>query len=543
MCIDDADKNGVALGRIYLLADPTSTKKAGAKTSYALTLVAAGYARVDARHAAEKPSSEISELQEAQANALAEQRCMWSVPETVAEEELRQSGGGRGGRDRDANGEDGFAEEEETEVDMSRLAVTGPRTKGPSLRGDEERVTVRVCEISDGVNFFVHVVSESRTKLLQSIEQQMAAFASTRLPNGDADAAPSVSTPEVKKGQLVLALFDDRSGSGPAWFRARVEEVEGGGKKARVQFIDYGNRAVVSVSEIATVESSSSSSASKGNGVYFAQPPLALECSLAFLSPPSLAEDVHGDGLIRAAGLSLGDLTWDRELSMQIFGREYASGRLLVALYDDIVHDAKAEEGDAPSAEDAEKGAVSDNVFDGEGEESRKRRAALSLSQRVLSVNELVLMDGLARISRSSTRMLPRIAVPVQGKAGAGKVDRVLSPLAADLLVYLEEAQKCARRAHVSIPLLPSIAFCGNHLLSPLSSASHQSTLLNITHPLLFSFYLFRQTCSDTVTLLTRTRRERTTGRRREKRRIETPRPSRLFQMIGQHRIAQRGLV
>ena len=444
MCIDDVDKNGVALGRIYVLAESSTGKKAS-KSAYALMLVAAGLARVDARHAAEKPSSEVSDLQDAQALALAEERAMWSVPETVAEEEQRQSGG----RGRDAQNEDGYADEmEEPELDMSRLGVVGgARTKGPSLRGDEERVAVRLCEITDGVTFFVHIVSESRLKSLQAVEQQMVTYAATRPAAGDLGAAVPVAF-EAKKGQLVLALFDDRSGSGPVWFRAKVEEVEVGGKKARVQFIDYGNRAVVSMSEIASVDTPSSSSASKSTSVYFSQAPLAIECSLAFLSPPSEAEDRNGDGLIRAAGMSLGDLTWDRDLSMQILGREYATGKLLVALYDDIVHAEKAEEGDDAAGADAEKSELSENVFDGEGEESRKKRAALSLSQRVLSVNELLLMDGLARISRSSTRMLPKVQAPGRG---ANKFDKALSPLAASLLVQLEEAQEYARRAHVSL--------------------------------------------------------------------------------------------
>ena len=425
------------------------------KTPYALTLVSAGLARVDTRHAAEKPSTEITELQQAQAAALNEQKAMWSVPETVAEEEMRQSGGGRGGRDQ---GEEyaGDVDEEDMDLDVSGLAVSASSSaggkKGPSLRGDEEKATVRLCEITDGVTFFVHVVSDIREKQRQAVEQQMATYASSRpvLSLTSTEEVPT-SSPEVKKGQLVLALFDDRSGSGPVWYRAKVEEVETGGRKARVQFIDYGNRAIVSMSEIAAVESSSSSSASKS--VYFSVPPLAVECSLAFLSAPTQAEDVGGEGLIRAAGLCLGDLTWDRDLTMQVFGREYASGKLLVALYDDKVQ----EKGDEETAHEEKKPEESENVFDGEGEESRLKRAALSLSQRVLSVNELLLMDGLARISRSATRMLPKVggsrAPPPQVSGGGNKRDRAppsLSPLAAALLVHMEEAQKYARRAHVS---------------------------------------------------------------------------------------------
>ena len=416
--------------------------------------MAAGLARVDARHALEKPSSEVTDLQEAQASALAEGKAMWSVPETVAEEETRQSGGyRRGDRDQvDESGYNGEGETEDLDIDASGITISSgsANKKGPSLRGDEERITVRMCEISDGVTFFVHVISEARQQQLKTVEQQLATFAATRptVPLG-AEAPPVVYT-EVKKGQLVLALFDDQSGSGPAWYRAKVEDIEAGGKKARVQFIDYGNRANVSTSEIAAVEGASASSSSATKSAHFAVSPLAVECQLAFLSPPSQAEDVDGTGLIRASGLCLGDLTWDRELSMQIYGREYTSGRLLVALFDDKTK----EEVDDEETTDDKKDEESENVFDGEGEESRKRRAALSLSQRVLSVNELVLMDGLARISKSATRMLPRggARAPQPPSGGGGKRDRAppsVSPLAAAFLVHMEEAQLYARRAHV----------------------------------------------------------------------------------------------
>jgi hypothetical protein len=216
----------------------------------------------------------------------------------------------------------------------------------------------------------------------------------------------------------------------------------------------------MTTAEIAAVEStsSSSSSASKnGGGVYFSVAPLAIECSLAFLSAPSEAEDQDGSGLIQAAGLSLGDLTWDRELSMQVFGRERESGRLLVALYDDRVKEVVEKDGaEVDDKEENQEGdevkeKISENVFDGEGEESRARRAAISESQRVLSVNELILMDGLARVSRSASRLVPRSG---GGGRGGGRGDKrglpPMSPLATNLLSHLEEAMKYARRAHVS---------------------------------------------------------------------------------------------
>lgn len=319
--IDDSDKNGVVLGRIYAISDSASKGGKALKSPYALSLVAAGYARVDVRHALERPSSEMTELQEAQKVAIEGRRAMWSVEETVAEEVDRQSGRSRNSRNgqEDENNDEG---EDVVDAEVSKLAVSngGGKSKGPSLRGDEEKVKVRLCEITDGCSFFVHVMSEVRQKQLKSVEQQMTAFAATHSlpvpPSEGSDPIPTRAL-DVKKGQLVLAQFDDRSGSGPTWFRAKVEEVEPGQKKARVQFIDYGNRAIVNTAEIAAVDSSSpSSSASKS--AYFVAPPLAIECSLAFLSAPSLAEDQGGDGLIIAAGRSLGDLAWDRDLSMQV---------------------------------------------------------------------------------------------------------------------------------------------------------------------------------------------------------------------------------
>lgn len=62
------------------------------------------------------------------------------------------------------------------------------------------------------------------------------------------------SAVEVKRGALVAALFDD--GSGPAWFRARIEgrvEGEGGKQLQKVTFVDFGNRADLPMSRYISV--------------------------------------------------------------------------------------------------------------------------------------------------------------------------------------------------------------------------------------------------------------------------------------------------
>jgi hypothetical protein len=206
----------------------------------------------------------------------------------------------------------------------------------------------------------------------------------------------------------------------------------------------------------------SSSSASTN---YFAIPPLAVECSLAFLSPPSDSLDslAYGDGtqsLAQIAGHYLGSLAWDRDLLMQVLGRDNltGTGRLLVALYDPAEDDASEDDQAGQGAAKAEAEAEEGVDFPVQAADP----ALTGLATKV-SLNELVVQEGLARVSRNAARL-------VAGRGGAGHVGRPpirgrgekgsgsapvsrggLSVFATVLLDRLEEAQRFAHRAHVNL--------------------------------------------------------------------------------------------
>lgn len=89
---------------------------------------------------------------------------------------------------------------------------------------------------------------------------------------------------EPKKGSVVAALFDD--GSGPQWFRAKVLSIEGdaaAGQTYNLSFIDFGNKDAVPISRLRPL-----------SGDLATIPALAHECVTAFLRVPGLDAE-HGN--------------------------------------------------------------------------------------------------------------------------------------------------------------------------------------------------------------------------------------------------------
>lgn len=73
-----------------------------------------------------------------------------------------------------------------------------------------------------------------------------------------------------------------------------------------------------------------SPAASPPGRTYFDLPPLAKECVLAYTRVPSLSEEWGGD----AAGL-LQEMAWGKELKARMLGRDSATGKPMVALYEE----------------------------------------------------------------------------------------------------------------------------------------------------------------------------------------------------------------
>lgn len=113
---------------------------------------------------------------------------------------------------------------------------------------------------------------------------------------------------EPRRGTQCAALFDD--GKGPAWYRAQVIGATPLG--TRVRYIDHGNCTTVKPSQLRPLDSS-----------YFAFPPQARECVMAFMRVPSLDQDFGRD-----AAMGLNDLGWGKELLGRALGRD-GEGRLV----------------------------------------------------------------------------------------------------------------------------------------------------------------------------------------------------------------------
>jgi endonuclease YncB( thermonuclease family) len=464
----------------------------------------------------------------------------------------------------------------------------GIKPSGPQLRGDEEKVVVRLSAGASGTSFFVHPQTETRQKQLLGLQSLLEEF------RPDAAGRHAVDAGCVpKRGQLLLGLVDgDRApdvgaaaSQEPMWYRCRVEDVvtrgdsDSGDTELRVQFIDFGSRTAVALDEVAVLDGSNGHPPSNSglHAKYFATSALATECLLAFLAGPDADDD--GDGsLANRAVEFLGDEVCNKDLTMQVLGqvREGDKGRagagpLLVALYDDggagasssdehktngkptlflsdpdfqepaeeagagaqagapagaalsaaspwgtrftwgssgnlgstsEVDAAGAATGTGSGADDAESLALQHSVSEmslGDIIAAEEAAAAAALKspihtgskatslndnssngngnggdERIVSVNEKVLMEGLARLSRSATRLLPRgnsdnnsnnnsnsngASSSSDGGSGGGggiggkRVPRPpsLTPLATALYEHMLEAQATARQAHLNM--------------------------------------------------------------------------------------------
>lgn len=192
---DDIDKNGVVLGRLYTTIDHQ-------RTSFAVTLLDAGLAKID-KFAIERFSDEgISALQEAQAAAKSCKQGIWSLPST-----------------------------EDDDADVSKEGEkldAGTSSSTKSRWGLGGLVSVHVSEIVDGSTFYVNESDSLAT--LTSISEEIAAFVGS--------SAVGISPEFAKPGVLVAGIEPD--GDSKAWNRVRIDEVDGA--TAYVTFIDYGSK-------------------------------------------------------------------------------------------------------------------------------------------------------------------------------------------------------------------------------------------------------------------------------------------------------------
>jgi len=200
--------------------------------------------------------------------------------------------------------------------------------------GEEPLFIGRAIDVVDGITFIVHAQRDTA-----SLARVTAAMADLT-----AKAGTSAAAVDPKKGAVLSALFDD--GTGPVWFRARVEahasasaaaanpgcaavraSAKAGEAAHRVVYVDYGNEAVVTTAQMRPLPPAVAS-----------LPPLARKCRLAFVRAKSPSEDDYG----YAAATELSALVMGRDVTMRVHGRD-ADNSLLVSAFREGDDEAIAE--------------------------------------------------------------------------------------------------------------------------------------------------------------------------------------------------------
>eukprot|EP00753_Platysulcus_tardus_P007830 PLAT15503.2.p1 GENE.PLAT15503.2~~PLAT15503.2.p1 ORF type:complete len:768 (+),score=424.10 PLAT15503.2:465-2768(+) len=189
----------------------------------------------------------------------------------------------------------------------------GPGVPEPeSKSGEDEEVAVRISDIRNGGHFFVHAVGDPN---LAKVEARMRALT---------DEVGSRAQPlvEPRSGTLCAALFEEDSGA-KVWNRVRIVKMNVRARgDALVQFLDYGNTAVLPASRLRPLDAS-----------FFAIPPQARECKLAFVRAEPTDDPSHSlfDAAEEAA-YELHSLAWGKELRAVVHRRD-RSNVLHVSLY------------------------------------------------------------------------------------------------------------------------------------------------------------------------------------------------------------------
>lgn len=127
-------------------------------------------------------------------------------------------------------------------------------------------VHVQVSEVVDGGWFYLQLTEE-----LPKLNTMMAEL------NGGSRVLAPLGDTQLKKGQLVVAKFDDGK-----WYRAKFEGKQG--DKYNVTFVDYGNGTSVSSGDIRLIPSD-----------FTTTPPFAKECTLAYVRVPPFDSEYGPD--------------------------------------------------------------------------------------------------------------------------------------------------------------------------------------------------------------------------------------------------------
>lgn len=195
----------------------------------------------------------------------------------------------------------GQYEEAEESARRARVGVFDPKVSGLLGTGEgaatKESIPCVLTEIVDATRFYVQFLNDENMNRITRIMQEF-----------NSASAPPLQSP-IKTGVRCAAKFSQDG----LWYRSRVEKKVG--DKYRLFFIDYGNEEDVTIENLRQL-----------TGPALEVPPLAHECSFAFIQSPRLEEPLGVE-----AAQTLRDLAWSQELFLKVQSED-KTGKLHVVL-------------------------------------------------------------------------------------------------------------------------------------------------------------------------------------------------------------------
>jgi staphylococcal nuclease domain-containing protein 1 len=120
-------------------------------------------------------------------------------------------------------------QKEKEELERQKLEAQDTIGAGVVTKDGDNYINVLVTDVNDSVHFYVNNVDD---KSVAEINAQMAAFDSS---------VPVPEKFEPKEGDILAGLFEEDN----QWYRVKIQRVLKSRNTCEVQFIDYGNQALV----------------------------------------------------------------------------------------------------------------------------------------------------------------------------------------------------------------------------------------------------------------------------------------------------------
>jgi len=195
-------------------------------------------------------------------------------------------------------------DEQKEKEELERQKQEAADTIGSTIitRDGDNYINVTVTDVHDPIHFYVN---NSDDKLVKEIHDKMDAFEPTTVPDDY----------EPKQGEIVAALFDEDN----KWYRARIEKASKSRGKYQIQFIDFGNLALVPYGSLCPLPTDLQKLRQA-----------ARPCALSGLLPPQTVSEWYNVG-----AEALSNLTMSKTFNARIDYTERHNGVLHLTLIED----------------------------------------------------------------------------------------------------------------------------------------------------------------------------------------------------------------